>query len=198
MKFLFGLFAYLFGAIPSGFLIFFLSDGKDIRKFGSRSTGATNVLRLKGWKYAVPVLLFDLIKGFLPVFLARFLFHDIRLAYICAFLVVLGHCFPVYISFKGGKGVATTLGAFLALSPLTFGIGLVIFLITIVLTRFVSLGSLLATLSLIPASILFIGGRNILILSLAVSLVVILRHMGNIQGLVKGEERKLGRKEGHQ
>lgn len=195
MKVLFALFAYLFGAIPSGFLIYYFAEGKDIRKFGSRSTGATNVLRLKGWKFAVPVLLFDLLKGFLPVFLSSILFEDLILQYICVFLVVLGHCFPVYIKFKGGKGVATTLGAFLAVSPFAVLIGLVVFIITLILTKFVSLGSLLATLALIPASILLIGGREVLILSLSVFLVVALRHLGNINRLLKGKERKLGTKE---
>ena len=195
MKILFSLLAYLVGAVPTGYLIFLLSEGKDIRKFGSRSTGATNVLRLKGWRYAVPVLLFDLLKGFLPVFLAQILFHDLLITYICAFLVVLGHCFPVYIKFRGGKGVATTLGAFLAISPLTCAAGLVFFLAVILLTRYVSLGSLLATLSLVPASVLIIGGRDVLILAIGVFLVVALRHMGNIRRLIKGEERKLGHKE---
>jgi acyl phosphate:glycerol-3-phosphate acyltransferase len=195
MKFLFLPFAYLFGAIPSGFIIYYLAEGKDIRLFGSRSTGATNVLRLKGWKYAIPVLLFDLLKGFLPVFLSRILFNDLTLTYISVFLVVLGHCFPVYIKFKGGKGVATTLGAFLAISPLSFLIGLAIFVITVLLTKFVSLGSLLATLGIVPASFLFVGGWEILTLSLAVFLVVVLLHLENIRRLLKGEERKIGRKE---
>lgn len=195
MRIIYAVLVYLIGSVPAGYLIFFLTEHKDIRKFGSRSTGATNVLRLKGWKYAVPVLLFDLIKGFLPVYAAHLLFHDLRFEYVCAFLVVLGHCFPVYIKFKGGKGVAATLGAFLALSPMTFAAGLAVFLITIFLTRYVSLGSLLATFSLIPASYLFIGGNLTLALGIAVFFVVFLRHLGNVRRLLRGEERKFGQRE---
>ncbi|MFQ5722555.1 MAG: glycerol-3-phosphate acyltransferase, partial [Candidatus Aminicenantales bacterium] len=109
MKIISSLLAYLIGSIPTGFIIFYLSEKKDIRNFGSRSTGATNVLRLKGWKYGLVVFGGDFLKGFLTVFATLKIFNDLSLAAICGLLAVAGHCFPVYIKFKGGKGVATTI-----------------------------------------------------------------------------------------
>ncbi|MCJ7681983.1 MAG: glycerol-3-phosphate 1-O-acyltransferase PlsY [Candidatus Aminicenantes bacterium] len=194
MTILMSVIAYLFGAIPTGFVIYYLSEKKDIRQFGSGSTGATNVLRLKGWKYAVPVLVFDLLKGFLPVILSLLLFEDRRIALLSAFFAVLGHCFPVYIRFKGGKGVATTFGAFAPLAIGPVGIALSVFILTIMLTRYVSLGSLLATLSLIPTIFLLKGDSGLTGLAAVVFLVVCLRHTGNIKRLLTGKEQKFGKK----
>lgn len=194
MKIFFALFSYLFGSLPTGYILFSISEKKDIRSFGSRSTGATNVLRLKGWIYALPVILMDVIKGFLPVFLALRLFPDKKFALLCGFLAVLGHCFPVYIKFRGGKGVATAVGVFLALAVKSLLICIAIFLLVILLTRYVSLGSILAMLSL-PISIFIIQGDiEKTLLGFAVFLLVALRHTGNIQRLIKGSERKLGEK----
>ncbi len=194
MKILFALFSYLFGSIPTGYILYFLSEEKDIRSFGSHSIGATNMLRLKGWTFAIPVIFMDVLKGFLPVFFALRLFPDKRFALICGFLTVLGHCFPIYIKLRGGKGVATAVGVYLvlALKPLLIGIG--VFLIIIILTRYVSIGSVLAMLSL-PVSIYLIQDEfGITILSIAIFLLITLRHGGNIQRLVRGKERKLGGK----
>jgi glycerol-3-phosphate acyltransferase PlsY len=194
MTILMSVIAYLIGAIPTGFVIYYLSEKKDIRQFGSGSTGATNVLRLKGWKYAVPVLVFDLLKGFLPVILSLLLFEDRRIALLSAFFVVLGHCFPVYIRFKGGKGVATTFGAFAPLAIGPVGIALSVFILTIMLTRYVSLSSLLATLSLIPTIFILKGDSGLTGLAAVVFLVVCLQHTGNIKRLLSGKERKFGKK----
>jgi glycerol-3-phosphate acyltransferase PlsY len=194
MKIFFALSSYLFGSLPTGYILFLISEKKDIRSFGSHSTGATNVLRLKGWIFALPVILVDILKGFLPVFLAFKLFPDKKFALLCGFLAVLGHCFPVYIKFKGGKGVATAVGVFLALSVKSLLICIAIFLLVILLTRYVSLGSILAMLSL-PITIFIIQGDfEKTLLGFAVFLLVVLRHAGNIQRLIKGNERKLGEK----
>jgi len=195
MKILFALVSYLFGSFPTGYILYFLSEKKDIRMFGSQSIGATNVLRLKGWAFAIPVIFMDVLKGFLPVFIALKLFPEERFALICGFLAVLGHCYPIYIKLKGGKGVATAVGLYsaVALQPLLIGIG--VFLIVIAITRYVSLGSILAMLSL-PFSIYFIqGNKDVAILSVAVFLLIGVRHIGNIQRLIKGNERKFGEKE---
>ena len=196
MKILFAILCYLFGAIPSGYILFRLSEKKDIRSFGSQATGATNVLRLKGLKYAIPVLLFDIAKGFLPVFLALKLFGDLILALICGFLAVVGHCFPVYIRFKGGKGLATTLGvyAFLAFKPVL--LSLAVFLIAVFISRYVSLGSLLAVLSFPVFSFLFKEEIQVVYLGLALFILVAFMHRGNIARLFKGTERKIGEKAG--
>ena len=194
MRVLFAVLAYLVGSIPSGYLLFRASEKKDIRQFGSRATGATNVLRLKGWKLAVPVALIDILKGFLPAFLALRIFDDPVLAAVAASAAVLGHCFPVYIGFKGGKGVATAAGAMFAIAPLAALLGLVVFVAVIALTRYVSLGSILAAL-LFPVFMALLRFPALLIeLALPILAVILVRHAGNIGRLLSGTERKFGRK----
>jgi glycerol-3-phosphate acyltransferase PlsY len=194
MKVLFVVLAYLVGAIPSGYLLFRASEKKDIRQFGSRATGATNVLRLKGWKLALPVALIDILKGFLPAFLALRIFGDPALAAIAASAAVLGHCFPIYIGFKGGKGVATAAGAMFAIAPLAALFSLVIFVAVVALTRFVSLGSILAALLFPGFMALLLYPALLIALALPILLVILVRHAGNIGRLLSGTERKFGRK----
>jgi glycerol-3-phosphate acyltransferase PlsY len=187
--------AYLIGSLPSGYLVFRLREKKDIRSYGSRSTGATNVLRLKGWRYAVPVAFVDVLKSALPVWLALRTFPASRwVAYGVAFMVVLGHCFPIYIKFRGGKGVSTAMGAFavLATGPFLFSLG--VFGAVVAATRYVSLGSLLATLTF-PLTVLFSrGDTGLTFLGLAIFCLIVLRHAGNLKRLIQGEERKIGQK----
>ncbi|UCE40024.1 MAG: glycerol-3-phosphate 1-O-acyltransferase PlsY [Candidatus Aminicenantes bacterium] len=195
MKVLFAILSYLFGAFPTGYILYYLCEKKDIRAYGSQSIGATNMLRLKGWLFALPVIFMDILKGFLPVFLALKLFPDKRFALLCGFLAVLGHCFPIYIKLKGGKGVATAVGVYLALALLPLFIGIGVFLIIIALTRYVSLGSILAMLSM-PFSIYFVqGNQDNAILSIAIFLLIVIKHGGNVRRLIDGNERKLGEKE---
>ena len=194
MKIVFAGLSYLFGSIPSGYVLYLLSERKDIRRFGSGATGATNVLRLKGWAFAVPVLLFDLFKGFLPVFLAVKLYPGGWFPLLCGFLAVLGHCFPVYIKFRGGKGVATSLGVFSVLAFQSFLVGLFLFLAVIALTRYVSLGSLVAALSLVPTAYFLHSSPRLTVLAAAVLTVIVIRHLGNIGRLLSGTERKFGQR----
>jgi glycerol-3-phosphate acyltransferase PlsY len=192
VKVLFAVLAYLVGAIPTGYLLFKLSEKKDIREFGSRNTGATNVMRLKGWKYAVPVAMFDVLKGFLPAFLAVKLFRDLQLALIASFLAVLGHCFPVYIRFRGGKGVAATIGAFAAVAFRPFLLSAGVFIFVVVLSRYVSLGSILAVLTFPAFTFLFRGRIEAVIWGIAIAALIIVKHSANIGRLLKGRERKFG------
>jgi glycerol-3-phosphate acyltransferase PlsY len=187
--------AYFIGSIPSGYLVFRLGGSKDIRQFGSRSTGATNVLRLKGWRYALPVLVIDVLKAALPVWLALRAFPADRwVAFGVTLMVVLGHCFPIFIGFKGGKGVSTAMGSYAVLATVPFLLSLAVFAGVIAATRYVSLGSLLATLAF-PLIVYFgRGDSSLAALGLAVFAVVALRHAGNIRRLSKGQERKLGQK----
>jgi glycerol-3-phosphate acyltransferase PlsY len=194
MKALFAILSYLLGAIPTGYLVFKLSARKDIREFGSRNTGATNVMRLKGWKLAVPVVFADVLKGFLPAFLALRLFGDPRLALIASFLAVVGHCYPVYIRFRGGKGVATTVGAATALAVAPLLVSLTVFLVLVGLTRYVSLGSILAIVSFPVFVHVFGGGVETVAWGAAITVLVVLKHRGNIGRLLAGRERKLGEK----
>ncbi|MGB8952814.1 MAG: glycerol-3-phosphate 1-O-acyltransferase PlsY [Candidatus Aminicenantales bacterium] len=194
MRIIFTVLAYLLGAFPTGYIIFKLSEKKDIRHFGSQSSGATNIFRLKGLGFALPVVVIDVLKGFLPPFLALKFLKDPLLAALAAFAAVLGHCYPVYIKFKGGKGVATTFGAMAAFAGLPVGLGLAVFVLTVTLTRYVSLGSLLGTFSL-PLFLWFYGREtSLIVLSLSAFCIILIRHQGNIRRLWKGTERKFGQK----
>lgn len=195
MKIVCLLLAYLLGSISFGYLVFRLGAGKDIRRLGSQSTGATNVLRLKGWKYALPVLVFDVLKAALPVWLAMTIFHDRWLTLGTAFAVVLGHCFPIFLNFRGGKGVSTAMGAYLVLAPPQFLLSLTVFIAVIAITRFVSLGSLLATLSFPFLALFMKGDAELAGLGLAVFAVILIRHWRNVLRLKNGVERKFGQRE---
>jgi len=194
MKIVFALGAYLLGSIPTGYLFFRAIEKKDIRGFGSRSTGATNVLRLRGWKAALPVALIDILKGLVPALLAQKIFGDARVAVVCASLAVLGHCFPVYIGFRGGKGVATAAGAMFAIAPRPALLSVAVFALVIALTRFVSLGSVLASVTF--PFFMFVLGMSawLILLSLPILAVILIRHRTNIGRLIHGTERKLGQK----
>lgn len=193
MRFVWIFAAYFVGSIPSGYLVFKLGASQDIRQFGSRSTGATNVLRLKGWRYALPVLVIDVLKAALPVWLTLRVFPAERwVAFGVTLMVVLGHCFPLFIGFKGGKGVSTAMGSYAVLATVPFLLSLAVFAGVIAATRYVSLGSLLATLAF-PLIVYFgRGDSGLAALGLTVFAVVALRHAGNIRRLSKGQERKLG------
>jgi glycerol-3-phosphate acyltransferase PlsY len=186
--------AYLVGSVPSGYIIFRRGLRRDIRGLGSRSTGATNVLRLAGWKYAVPVLVADVLKATVPVALILQLSGDRRLAMAAALAVALGHCFPLFINFRGGKGVSTAMGAFAVLSPPLFAAGLVVFAGVIAATRLVSLGSLLGILSVSLLAFFWKVDVELGILGTAIFLLAAIRHKDNIRRLIAGRERKLGEK----
>jgi glycerol-3-phosphate acyltransferase PlsY len=192
MRILVAVLSYLLGSVPTGYLLVRLLARRDVRDLGSGNTGATNVLRVRGWKTALPVAIFDVLKGFLPVFLALRWFGDPVFAALCGLFAVLGHCFPFAIGFRGGKGMATSIGAFAAMAwaPLLASLGL--FVLAVSLTRFVSLGSILAALAF-PAVYLAAGGpATVAAVALAIGAVVVWRHKSNIGRLIRGTERKLG------
>jgi glycerol-3-phosphate acyltransferase PlsY len=194
MKILYALLTYLLGSLPTGYIFFLITEKKDIRNFGSHSTGATNVLRVKGWKFALPVLAIDILKGAIPVFIALRLFEDQGFSVICAFLAVIGHCFPVYLKFKGGKGVATTVGVYAALAFKPFLLSLGVFIFIVLIMHYVSLASLLSTILFPLFVFLFQGDIQIIGLGIAVFVLVAIRHRENIGRLVRGTERKIGEK----
>jgi glycerol-3-phosphate acyltransferase PlsY len=191
--------AYLIGSIPSGYLIVRATEGGDVRDTGSGGTGATNVSRRAGKGPGIFTLVMDVIKGVLVVFLARFLSDglfpsaDWTIA-LAAVVAVLGHIFPVWLRFRGGKGVATALGVFLMLSPAVVLIGLIVFAITFALTRYVSLASLVTVSSIAIASV-FLMLLDPLELPDAVAALLIVglivfAHRANIQRLMAGTESK--------
>lgn len=180
---------YLMGSIPSGVIIARLGGAGDIRKIGSGNIGATNVLRTGRKGLALATLGVDLVKGALPVWLAlRFFGPD--MAVVAGLGAVLGHCFPVWLRFKGGKGVATAAGVILALSPLTLLIALLVFLALALPTRIVSLGSIGAALAAPPAAYL-LGQVQAAELFLMLGLIVVLKHHANIGRLLRGEENRI-------
>jgi len=195
MKILFALFSYLFGSIPTGYLLFLKIKKKDIRKFGSQSIGATNLLRLTDKKTALLAAVFDVLKGFIPVFLSIRLFDDLTFSLLCGFLAVFGHCFPVYIKFKGGKGVATTVGVYLALSLPSLLVLVVVFVTVIAITKYVSLGSFLSLMTLPVTALIFRYEIELVYFGLLVFILIAFQHRENIMRLLRGKERKLGEKE---
>jgi glycerol-3-phosphate acyltransferase PlsY len=194
MKIILAAASYFLGAFPTGYLFFKISSRNDIRRFGSGATGATNVLRLKGWRLALPVALIDVAKGAVPALVAARMFGEPGFAALCASLAVVGHCYPVYIGFKGGKGVATAAGAMFALAPLPAVMCLAVFILSIAGTRFVSLGSILAA-SLFPVfSLLLREPRALILWSIPLVVVILARHGSNILRLLRGTEAKFGQK----
>jgi len=186
--------AYLLGSIPFGLLLSKLFGAGDVRKAGSGNIGATNVARVAGPLAGILTLIFDTAKGTAGVWLAaRFTDNSATWMMISAFAVLLGHCFPVWLKFKGGKGVATALGVFLALSPLAALSALLLFILCVAYWRFVSLGSVSAAAAM-PMLIYFLwapGHAPPLIIdfgTLAIAALVIYKHDGNLQRLVEGTE----------
>jgi glycerol-3-phosphate acyltransferase PlsY len=192
MKILFLIGSYLLGAFPTGFLLVRLKSRRDIREVGSGSTGATNVLRYGGWKLAIPVMVVDALKGFLPAFLAIVLFDDRRVAVLAVLAAVVGHCYPVYLKFRGGKGVATSIGGFLYLAPLSLLISLGLTFILLLLFRYVSLASLTGLFSFPFWTLLRHENHLVFWTGLTIFLIILIRHRQNINRLISGTERKLG------
>jgi glycerol-3-phosphate acyltransferase PlsY len=193
--------AYLLGSIPFGYLIVCSRTGADVRASGSGGTGATNVSRRAGKLAGVVTLLLDALKGALAVALARWLLTaDFGINWwvaVAAILAVFGHCFPVWLGFRGGKGVATGVGVFLSLYPLAVACAAAIFVLVVALTRYVSLGSILS----VAALPLFIWLLSVYVkpvadlapmmtAALATGALIILMHHANIGRLLRGTESK--------
>ncbi len=181
--------AYLCGSISTGAIVA-RQARIDIRGGGSGNIGATNVARTAGRKAGIVTLVGDIGKGFVPVVGTSFLgFSEITLAGV-ALAAFLGHLYPVFLKFSGGKGVATALGTFLGLTPQVIIIPLAFFLVTFVWSRIVSLASMVAAI-VTPIAIFFLPYPKIYVFSsLAVSLLILVRHQENIQRLLRGEEKK--------
>lgn len=186
------LIAYLLGSISVSTLMVKAVKKVDIRNYGSGNAGATNTLRLLGWKYGVLVLLLDAFKGVLAVWIANLLGHGQPIYYYLSGLsVILGHNWPLYFGFRGGKGIATTIGVFLCLLPLATLISGFIAIVIIFMTRYVSLGAIVfVVLSPIFLALLSHKTGALLFASIAAVLAII-RHRENLIRLVQGRERKL-------
>lgn len=192
MKIFLPLVGYLLGSIPFG-LVISRMVGVDVRTQGSRNIGATNVSRVLGKKLGFITLICDCLKGMVPMYFVSLLLaestHKETLVALTGVMAVVGHMFPIYLGFKGGKGVATGLGVFLYLSPAAIGISLVVFVAAVALTGFVSAGSLLAS-GLIPVWLYFLGAsRTTIVAAGCVALLIWFKHHENINRLLHGREK---------
>ncbi len=181
--------SYLLGSIPFGYLIFYFSEGKDIRTLGSGNIGATNVLRSKGKLAGLATLALDILKGALPIVYGRIHFDLPWVILLGGLAVLLGHVFPVFLKFRGGKGVAALVGIFLVFHPPSLLVFLAAFFAALWLTRYVSLGSLLGTTALF-FSILFTQVAEASMVAFVMLLLIVFRHRGNIGRLLDGSEHK--------
>jgi glycerol-3-phosphate acyltransferase PlsY len=191
--------AYLLGSVSFSLIVVWALARVDLRTLGSGNPGATNVLRTTGRWPALLVLALDLGKGLVPVRLARHLEAPAEIVAGAALAAVLGHVYPIFFGFRGGKGVATGFGAFLGLLPLATGAAGLLFLALVLTTRYVSLGSIVGALSIPVFAAAFARAgwtaplpAPALALAAAISAVVVLRHAGNARRLLAGTERRLG------
>ena len=168
--------------------------GRDIRQEGSGNIGATNVTRVLGKKVGALTLVGDLLKGFIPVWAGYHLVSSLEVVCLMGLAAFLGHLFPIYLGFKGGKGVATALGVFLYLSPIVILIEVIIFAFVVGIWKYVSLGSIIAAAAM-PLLLLMIAfPKPIVLLSIVFAILIIIKHRSNIQRLMSGTESKVGKK----
>jgi len=185
--------AYLVGALPVGFLVARVFGVGDIRRHGSGNIGTTNVLRAAGWVPALLTLIGDVAKGYLAVAAAGALAGDAGAQAVAAVAAIIGNCWSVFLGFRGGKGVATGLGALLNLVPWAVAPAIPVWLAVAVTTRYVSLGSILGA-ACVPLGALLLGyGAPAMLAALAGAAIIIARHHDNIGRLLAGTERRLGR-----
>jgi glycerol-3-phosphate acyltransferase PlsY len=189
--------AYLLGSIPCGLLLARLK-GVDLLKVGSGNIGATNVYRCVGKGWGIAAFVLDAVKGFVPAFCFPLLVSGAPawLGLACGGAAVAGHNWPVWLKFKGGKGVSTSAGMLLGIAPAAVGIGFAVFALTVALTRFVSLGSILAALA-VPAAFIWMNGIENRLLAgalVVMGLLVVVKHRANIGRLLHGTEPRIAGK----
>ncbi|WP_372519869.1 glycerol-3-phosphate 1-O-acyltransferase PlsY [Candidatus Ruminimicrobiellum ovillum] len=186
------IFAYLCGAIPFGYIIAKLFKHIDIRTVGSGNPGATNVYRTISKPLGILTLILDVLKGFIPIYFVKLINPEFSLIVIAVALVtIIGHIFTVFLNFKGGKGVATACGVFLALNPLSVLICFITFVIILAIFKYVSLASIIAAMML-PISLYCLDSfPELIVFSGIIAILVVIRHIGNIKRLLNGTENKI-------
>lgn len=190
--------AYLLGSIPTSFIMGKIVRKIDIRQYGSGNVGATNALRVLGTKIGIITLIIDIGKGILAVVIGKILVTEPSNLLLIGFglFAILGHIFTIFLKFKGGKGVATSAGVFIALIPVPVAITLVVFVVTVWLSKYVSLGSIIGALTLFLVE-LYINIQNdfsdleILIFVFVIALFIIIRHKSNIKRIIAGNENRI-------
>jgi acyl phosphate:glycerol-3-phosphate acyltransferase len=186
--------AYVLGSLPFAWVAARCVSGVDLRRVGSGNVGATNVLRTSPRWAALLVLLLDTVKGSGAVWMAALAGGGNDVRALAGVVAVVGHVYPVWLRFQGGKGVATAFGAFVVLAPHATLAALVAFALLVWRSRYVSLGSLAASVILVPAAWWTTGDRAVLVAALAIGTLVVFRHRGNMRRLMAGTERRLGRR----
>jgi glycerol-3-phosphate acyltransferase PlsY len=189
--------SYLLGAVPASYLAGRLFAGIDLRQHGSRNLGATNLYRVLGWRFAIPVGLFDIAKGAVPVlvFAPRVSSSEL-FALACGIAAILGHVFSVFVRFRGGKGVATAAGVMLGLTPAALGVAALVWVLLVYVTGYVSVGSIAAAAAF-PAAVFLLEHPDrpeILWIDVGVAIAIIWLHRANIRRLLNGTESRFGRR----
>jgi len=190
--------AYLIGAIPSAVWIGKAFYGVDVREFGSGNAGATNTFRVLGKKAGIPVLIIDILKGWLAVYIAYFSRYRlgsvefVNLEIVLGIAALMGHIFPVYVGFRGGKGIATLLGVVIAIHPYAALISIGVFIIMLLITKYVSLSSIVSALCfpLVTMVIFKTSVSSLVLFSIVVAALVLVTHQKNIERLLRKEESK--------
>lgn len=184
--------SYLIGAIPSGVWLGKFLRNIDVRNYGSKNSGATNCYRVMGAKIGILVLLSDILKGFIPLAIAGRYINNFNYLIFIGLIVILAHTYSCFIEFKGGKGVATSVGVFLYLSPYSILVLIFIFLLVFLIFRYVSLASIVSAIML-PILVFFLDTRKnlyLFLISLIIGVFVVYRHKSNIYRLIEGNENK--------
>lgn len=200
IKFLvFVIIAYLFGSLPCGVWLGKVTKNIDIREHGSKNSGATNAYRILGPKYGIMVLILDALKGYIPLYLASVFGVDGVYLVILGLVAILGHSFSFFLKFKGGKGVATSLGVFLFLMPHVILVLIIVFIVVVAISGYISLASIICS-ALLPILAFFLPVRDVTArfplvgISLIVGIFVIYKHKANIGRLMEGKENKFNLK----
>ena len=199
--------AYLLGSISFAVVFSRLFSHKDVRDFGSGNAGMTNVMRVSGALPGILTFVFDFLKGFASAYLGGVVFsylfeatsnpvfHSVYGQLVCAFFCMLGHVFPVFFKFRGGKGVATGVGAFFAICPIAAATGFGVFAVLFLITGIISLSSLMGTASVVVVFLILMNTSiNVIpqiVLSASIALIIFIKHKENIIRLIHGEEKKL-------
>lgn len=187
--------SYLLGAVPTSFIVGKLFAGEDLRELGSKNLGATNVLRVFGLKYAIPVGLVDITKGYLPVAVfAPRAGSEPWIPITLGAAAVFGHVFSIFVKFRGGKGVATASGAVLALAPTALAVSIVVWVVTLLLTGYVSVASMAGAM-VFPAAAWFLvpGDTYTFWVGLALAAFIVFTHRSNLRRLALGTENRFGK-----
>lgn len=183
---------YLIGSIPFGYIIAKIFAGIDIRSVGSNNIGATNVARVLGFGGFVSVFLLDMLKGFLPVLYLKNQYGDNKIVLIAVLCIILGHMYTIYLKFKGGKGVASAVGVYLALDPIGALYALILFSIIVSLFKMISLGSILSSIFILVYSLSMSDWVEFKIFIAVLVFFIVYKHRENIKRILSGTENKIG------